>query len=178
MNFHEFILIGVLFQFFDINIGTFDVIPDFVGFLMIAYAFSRAKARYAKLGMWCAAMLSISSLVEVVWPSLLEDSVNLWLQILAIILGLVTILYFACIFSVSKDILQGEDSRFPIVFISVQLVVELFTSIGMHLSLGISEGLMIVVMVLLFGFYIYFIVFLWQRVKRERVLLEEVNGSS
>ena len=61
MNFHKLVLIGLLLQFFDINIVGIDIIPDFVGFIIIAYAFSKRKVRYAALGMYCSVILSIAS---------------------------------------------------------------------------------------------------------------------
>ena len=64
MNFHKLVLIGLLFQFLDINIDVVDIMPDFVGLIIVAYAFSKIKVRYAALGMYCSVLLSISSFIE------------------------------------------------------------------------------------------------------------------
>lgn len=173
MKFHELILIGLLFQFFDINFGAFDIIPDFIGFLIIVNAFSKVHAQYANLGMLCAALLSITSIIGMAQPKLFAPSASLSLQIFTILIGLLTILYLACIFSVSKEILRGEESMFPTLFISAQLIVQLFSSIGMHLDVNLYENFVIATSVLLFGFYIYFIVFLWKRKNKENALFNE-----
>lgn len=173
MKFHELILIGLLFQFFDINFGPIDIIPDFIGYLIIVNAFSKVKAQHAKLGMFSAALLSIPSIIGIVQPEFFAPSANLALQIASIFIGLLTILYIACIFSVSKEILHGEESLFPTLFISAQLLAQLFTSIGMHLAVDLYEGFLIFTSILLFGFYIYFIVFLWKRKNKENALFDE-----
>ncbi len=88
MNFHKLVLIGLLFQFLDINIGGIDIIPDFVGFIIIAYAFSKIKVPYAALGMYCSVILSISSFIEM-WQQTTSfyESTNLWVQIIVIVIG-------------------------------------------------------------------------------------------
>ena len=174
MNFHKLIIIGVLFQFFDINFGTFDIFPDFIGFIIIVYAFSKVEAQYAKLGTLCATVLAITSLMGLGLPEMFVPSANLALQIVTILNGLLTILYLACIFSVSKEILRGEESMFPTLYINLQLIFLLFSSVGMHFPVEVYEILVLLIGVLLFAFYIYFIIFLWKRKNKESALLDEV----
>lgn len=172
MNFHKLVLIGVLFQFLDINIGVIDIIPDFIGFIIIAYAFSKIKVPYAALGMYCSVLLSITAFLEMFQEKTqsfsVYEAVNLWVQILFIVIGLVDILYFACIFYVSNKIVKIENSIFPILFISAQILVQLFTSLGMHLPFNVLEGFIMSMLILFIFFYIYFVVFLWKRKNMEK----------
>lgn len=176
MNFHELILIGLLFQFFDINI-VIDIIPDFVGFIIIAYAFSKRKVPYAALGMYCSVILSIASFIEM-WQQTTSfyESTNLWAQIIVIIISSINILSIACIFYVSKEILKMDNGVFPKLFIGLQLFLHLFNTFAMHLP-GYELGLVsIVIMLILFFFYIYFVVFLWRRKNIEKNMCEEMNA--
>ncbi|MBD8032507.1 MULTISPECIES: hypothetical protein [Solibacillus] len=170
MNFHKLIIIGILFQFFDINFGTFDIFPDFIGFIIIVYAFSKVEAQYAKLGAICATVLAITSIIGIVQPEMFVPSTNLTFQIVAILNGLLSILYLSCIFSVSKEILRGEESMFPRLYISLLLLFQLFTYIGIHFAVDLYEIILLATNVLLFCFYIYFIVFLWKRKNKENRL--------
>ena len=182
MNFHKLVLIGLLFQFLDINIGVVDIMPDFVGLIIIAYAFSKIKVPYAALGMYCSVLLSISSFIEMFQEKTQTSSFyevgDLWMQILFIVIGLVDILYLACIFYVSNKIVKIESSVFPTLFISAQILVQLFTSFGMHLPFDVLEGLTISMLILFFFFYMYFIVFLWKRKNIEKKMYEEMQAES
>ena len=172
MNFHKLVLIGLLFQFLDLNIGRIDIIPDFVGFIIITYAFSKIKVPYAALGMYCSVILFISSFLEMFQEKTHTTSfygtVDLWLQIVFIVIGLVNILQIACVFYVSNKIVKIENSIFPTIFISAQILVQLFTSLGMHLPFDVLEEFVLSMLVLFFFFYIYFIVFLWKRKNIEK----------
>ena len=182
MNFHELILIGLLFQFFDINIVGIDIIPDFVGFIVITYAFSKIKVPYAALGMYCSVILFISSFLEMfqekTQTSSFYEAGDLWMQILFIVIGLVDILYLACIFYVSNKIVKIESSVFPTVFISAQILVQLFTSFGMHLPFDVLEGVTISMLLLFFFFYMYFVLFLSNRKNIEKKMYEEMQAES
>ena len=182
MDFHKLVLIGLLFQFLDINIDVVDIMPDFVGLIIVAYAFSKIKVRYAALGMYCSVILSISSFIEMFQEKTHTTSfygaVDLWMQILFIAIGLVDILQLACIFYVSNKIVKIESSVFPTVFISAQILVQLFTSFGMHLPFDVLEGFTISMLILFFFFYIYFVVFLWKRKNIEKKMYEEMQAES
>ena len=182
MNFHKLVLIGLLFQFLNINIDRIDLMPDFVGYIIIAYAFSKIKVRYAALGMYCSMILSISSFIEMfqekTHTTTFYGAVDLWLQIVFIVIGLLDILQLACIFYVSNKIVKIESSVFPTVFISAQILVQLFTSLGMHLPFDVLEGVTISMLILFFFFYIYFVVFLWKRKNIEKKMYEEMQAES
>ena len=101
MNFHKLILIGTIFIFFDINIGI-DFVPDFVGFIIVAYAFSKQNIPYATLGLSCSLLLTVSSFIEMFQVQTQSfyfyGYVELWMQLVYIVVGLINILYFASIF--------------------------------------------------------------------------------
>lgn len=178
MNFHKLILIGLLFQFLDINIGI-DLIPDFIGFIIIAYAFSKADVPYAALGMYCSIILSISSFIEMFLEKTqtfsLYEAVDLWVEILFIVVGLVNILYFACIFYVSNKIVKIENHIFPKVFIGAQILMQLFYSFGMHLPFNEFGYSLIPAAIVLLVLIIYFVVFLWKRKNIEKKMYEEMQ---
>ena len=179
MNFHELILIGLLFQFFDINIVGIDIIPDFVGFIIMVYAFSKRKVRYAKLGMYFSVILSIASFIEM-WQQTTSfyESTNLWAQIIVIVISSFNILYFACIFYVSKEILKMDNGIFPKLFIGLQLFLHLLNTFAMHFP-GYELGFVsIVIMLILLVLYIYFVVFLWKRKNIEKEMYEEIVPSN
>lgn len=182
MNFHKLVLIGLLFQFLNINIDRIDLMPDFVGYIIIAYAFSKIKVRYAALGMYCSVILSISSFIEMfqekTHTTTFYGAVDLWLQIVFIVIGLLDILQLACIFYVSNKIVKIESSVFPTVFISAQILVQLFTSLGMHLPFDVLEQFTISMLILFFFFYIYFVVFLWKRKNIEKKMYKEIQAES
>lgn len=177
MNFHKLILIGLLFQVFDINIVGIDIIPDFVGFIIMVYAFSKRTVRYAKLGMYCSLILSIASFIEI-WQQTISfyESTNLWAQIVVIVISSINILSIACIFYVSKEIVKMDNGVFPKLFIGLQLFLHLFNTFAMHLP-GYELGFVsIVIMLILLFFYIYFVVFLWKRKNIEKKMYEEMNA--
>ena len=182
MNFHKLVLIGLLLQFLDFNINSIDLIPDFVGFIIIAYAFSKVKVPYAALGMYCSVILSISSFMEMFQEKTQTTSfygaVDLWLQILFIVIGLIEILQLACIFYVSNKVVKIESSIFPTIFISAQILVQLFTSLGIHLHFDVLEGFIISMLILFFFFYMYFVIFLWRRKNIEKKMYEEMQAES
>ena len=182
MNFHKLVLIGLLFQFLDLNIGRIDIVPDFVGFIIITYAFSKITVPYATLGMYCSVILSISSFIEMfrekTQTTSLYEPVDLWMQLLLIVIGLVNILYFACIFYVSKEILKMDNDTFPKLFIGAQILMQLVVAFGMHLPLDEVGVFLIPIVFVLFFFYIYFVVFLWKRKNIEKKMYEEMQVQS
>lgn len=182
MNFHKLILIGLLFQFLDFNINSIDLVPDFVGFIIITYAFSKINVPYAALGMYCSVILFISSFLEMfqekTHTTTFYGAVDLWLQILFIAIDLVEILQLACIFYVSNKIVKIENHVFPTLFISAQLLVQLFNSFGMHLPFDVLEQFTISMLILFFFFYFYFVVFLWKRKNIEKKMYEEMQAES
>lgn len=182
MNFHKLVLIGFLFRFLDINIGVVDIVPDFVGFIIVAYAFSKIKVRYAALGMYCSVLLSISSFIEMFQEKAHTTSfygaVDLWLQIVLIVIGLIEILYLACIFYVSNKVVKIENSVFPTLFISAQILMQLVFAFGIHFPFDQAGIFLIPIVLILFFFSIYFVVFLWKRKNIEKKMYEEMQAES
>ena len=175
MNFHKLILIGTIFIFLDINIG-FDVVPDFVGFIIVAYAFSKINVPYATLGLSCSLLLMLSSFIEMFQVQTQSiyfyGYVNFWMQFVFIAIGLVTILYYACIFYVSNKMLKIENSIFPKVFIGAQILIQLFTTLGLYLPYDVLMSFTLLIFILYFFIYIYYFVFLWKRKNMEKGISE------
>ena len=179
MNFHKLVLIGLLFQFLDINISGIDIIPDFVGLIIIAYAFSKIKVPYAALGMYCSVILSVSSFIDI-WQQTTSfyESTNLWAQIMVIVISSINVLHFACIFYVSKESLKMENGLFPKLFIGSQIIMQLVSAFGMHFPFDEAGIFLIPIVFILFFFYIYFVVFLWKRKNIEKKMYEEMQAES
>lgn len=180
MNFHKRALIALLFQFVDINLGQFDILPDFIGYLIMVFAFSKLTIPYAKMGMYSAVLLSIQSFIELFQPKTqgiyLYEPVNLWLQVVMIVIGLLYIVYLACIFSISKEILQGETRNFPKLFIGMHILSLLLTSVGIHLNYDEVDDFVLIWLGIYLLFYIYFIGYLWRRKNREKSLEKKDRG--
>ena len=179
MNFHKLVLIGLLFQFLDFNISSIDLIPDFVGFIIVAYAFSKVKVPYAALGMYCSVLLSISSFMEMFQGKTQTTSfygaVDLWLQILFIVIGLIEILQLACIFYVSNKAVKIESSIFPTLFISAQILMQLVFAFGIHAPFDNAGIFLIPIVFIFFFFYMYFVIFLWKRKNIEKKMYKEMQ---
>ena len=179
MNFHKPILIGTLFIFFDLNIGI-DFVPDFIGFIIVAYAFSKINVPYATLGLSCSLLLTVFSFIEMFQVQTQSfyfyGSVDLWMQLVDIVIGLVNILYFACIFYVSNKMLKIENSIYPKVFIDTQILFQLFTRVGLHLPFDVFEDFMLVLFIPYFFIYIYIFVFLWKRKNIEKGIQSRSNS--
>lgn len=167
MNFHKRVLIGSAFHIFDFTIGFFDILPDFIGFLLIASAFSFYTTKEANQGMVLSFILVITSLIQLMIPipniGLTMAPFNGYIGILMIVVGALTILHFGYIFLVSNQILSNEDVKFPKMFMIVQLVnyallgfvVHVTSTVGLSISV-ISIGLSVLSM-------IYFFTVLMQR---------------
>lgn len=167
MNFHKRVLIGSAFHIFDFTIGFFDVLPDFIGFLLIASAFSFYSTKEANQGMVLSFVLVMTSLIQLMIPlpnmGLTMAPFDGYIGILMIVVGALTILHFGYIFLVSNQILSNEDVKFPNMFMIVQLVnyallglvAHVTSSVGLSISL-ISIGLSVLSMM-------YFFIVLIQR---------------
>lgn len=174
MNFHKRVLIGSIFHIFDFTIGFFDILPDFIGFLVIASAFSVHSTREANKGLILSLILVMTSLIQLMIPipnmGLTMPPFDGYLGVLMIIAGALTILHFGYIFIVSNQILSDQDAKFPKVFMIVQLVnfallglvVHVTSSVALTISL-LSIGLSVLSM-------IYFFIALIQRKNLENQL--------
>ncbi|MER2128956.1 hypothetical protein [Solibacillus sp.] len=165
MNFHKLVFIGLLFQFFDFKFGSFDIMPDFIEYVIVAYAFSKLDYRYAKEGFISALLLMIFSFFNIFNPSLLDINTgsNLF-TITSIVFGMLQIFYFACIFAVSNQIVQDSSRKFPTVFLAGIIIVNLIASLSIHLSVNLASTLVLLSMVAFFICYMYLFIFLWKRI--------------
>lgn len=180
MNFHKRILIGSIFIFLDFNLGWIDILPDFVGFIIAATAFSNLKWKYAQLGFNLSLTLSALSLVQVFFPQptdmLMMTDYNWTAELIGLAYGVFSLFYFASVFAVSKQILSGETSRFPSFFIGVQLLSLLWPVLFLHSSLSVAEPLGIILIVLTVIALIGYFIFFWRRKNMEQELIEESRG--
>ncbi|MCH7323385.1 hypothetical protein LZ480_16035 [Solibacillus sp. MA9] len=167
MNFHRRIVISMLFLFIDFNINGFDIIPDFIGYVIVAFAFSKLTVPYAAVGMYCAVPLMINSFVELFLPKTqglyLYEPVAFPMQVVQIAIGLLYIFYLACIFSVSKEIVPTKKSIFPKLFIGLHLLTQLLISVGIHLNINEVENYIPIWIFIYLLFYVFFFGFLWRR---------------
>ncbi len=94
--------------------------------------------------MYCSVILSISSFIEMfqekTHTTSFYEAVDLWMQILLIVIGLIDILHLACIFYVSNKIVKIENSVFPTLFISAQILMQLVSAFGMHFPFDYERG--------------------------------------
>lgn len=180
MNFHRWIFAGTILQFIDINIGIMDISPDILGFIVIAIAFANLKETYAQLGFYTAILLSVTSFAEIMYVHLTNGFVpftfNWTMAWVELISGSFQIILFACVFAVSKQIIKNETSRFPQVFLTIQLVLLLWPITLLH-STGNAVQFFSFVMVgvgvvLMIGYFI----FLWRRKNMEQELIEKSRG--
>lgn len=171
MNFHKLILIGMFFIVLDLNIDRFDIIPDFIGYFVIANAFSKVDMRESKIGMVAALVAAVLAFGPILYPmeptGLVILPYSLSLQIFSIVTGLLSLVVYISLFSVSKKIVH-EESRFPALFISMEMVIQLWTTFAILLPMEIVETVSIVIIVIGIGIYIYLIWFLSHRKNMER----------
>lgn len=171
MNFHKRVFIGALFQILDINIGTFDILPDFVGFLIVAYAFSKMNFPYASAGTIFSISLAALSVISIFRPFnmnlVMNPSYDLNMQLVSVAFGMLNIGYFACVFAVSKEIVRGDSSRFPQLFIGFELFAQLWTSLVIHVlgNVLLASGMFILMLSIIL--HIYFFIYIWKRKKLE-----------
>ncbi|WP_332646625.1 hypothetical protein [Lysinibacillus sp. 54212] len=174
MNFHKLVLIGV------VCIGI-ALIPDFIGLLIFARAFSKVDVPYAKLGMYCSILLSIYVFIEMFQVKnegvFFYETGNIWEQIIYVAISLIYILNYACIFYVSNEIVKIEKSIFPKIFIGAQILFLLVTELWMHLPIDIVAEYYFITIIPIIVFYIALIVFLWKRKNMERALYTEMPSS-
>lgn len=167
MNFHGRILIGMVFQFVDINLNGIDIIPDVIGFLIAVFAFSKVQVPYATMGMYCAVLLTVQAFFEIFQPkaqglSILEPT-SLWLQLMMSVMGLLYIVFLACIFNVSKELVHAKKSIFLKLFIGMHILTLLLISVGIHLNINEVDDYLPIWFGIYFLFYLYFCGFLWRR---------------
>lgn len=179
-NFHKWVVAGTLFIVIDINIGTIDMVPDVFGFILIAFAFKNVKWSYAQMGFYTALFLTVMSIVAMIYPSTINSSVPTlfswemaWVELIS---GTLFVLLFGCIFAVSKQIIPNDTSKFPKVFIAIQLMLLLWPIIFLHNTGSGIEMRNVLIFIPSIVMMIGIIVFLWRRKNMEQKLIEESRG--
>jgi hypothetical protein len=181
MIFHKNLFIGLLFIFIDINIGSFDIAPDMIGYIFIFNAFIKVAKPYAGLGLATTIILLGYNIVTVFsssnWMILYSEEVihyNFSQQLFQIVLGATSIVNYACMFAVSHAIMPIKSKKLPGVFISLLLLLELVSAFFYYLT---PEELLLVFVPLAIMFFITYIVFLHFLWKRSKVEPSKVRPS-
>lgn len=141
-KFHKRWIIGLLFIFLDINIFI-DLLPDFVGWYMIALAFAKAKGTAARWGHWGAVIASILSIPLVLngIATLPESDMPLWLNTILSIRPFAEFLAFAAFFLISDELLERQkQSIFSYVFLIYLLVWLLWQHLYKHFLPDTAEN--------------------------------------
>ena len=174
MIFHKHLFIGLLFVFIDINIETFDIVPDIIGYLFILNAFIKVGTRYAGLGVATTILLLVGSVISLFSPPELTLvfgdvtlSYNLPQQIIGLVLGIATILNYACMFAVSNLLMPIKETFLPKFLITMLILYELVVSFIYYLSTDEILIIMVVLGIIIFLTHIPFLIFLWRRSKME-----------
>lgn len=168
MNFHKLVFIGLIYQFFDFDINGFDILPDFIEYAIVAYAFAKLNYRYAKVGKLTSLLLMILSFISIFTPEVIEStSASLAFTVSGTLFVVMNIFYFACIFAVSNQLVQDSSRKFPKVFIALLILTSFSVSLAVHLPVNAGNTLLLVTLgVSLIG-YIYLFVFIWKRIAFE-----------
>ena len=174
MIFHKHLFIGLLFVFIDINIETFDIVPDIIGYLFILNAFMKVGTRYAGLGATTTILLLIGSVISFFSTPeltlLFGDEIlsyKLPQQIIGLVLGIATILNYACMFAVSNLLIPIKETFLPKFLITMLILYELVVSFIYYLS---TDEILIIISafgIIIFLTHIPFLIFLWRRSKME-----------
>ena len=185
MIFHKHLFIGLLFVFIDINIETFDIVPDIIGYLFILNAFMKVGTRYAGLGATTTILLLVGSVISFFsTPELTlmfgdeTLSYNLPQQIIGLILGIATILNYACMFAVSNILIPIKDTFLPKFLITMLILYELTISFIYYMS---SDEILLVIGalgIIIFLTHIPFLIFLWRRSKMEPMKPLPLNNNN
>lgn len=176
MIFHKHLFIGVLLVFIDINIGTFDIVPDIIGYLFILNAFMKVATQYAGLGVATTIILLVGSVISLFSPPefslLFSDetlSYSLPQQLIGLVLGIATIINYACMFAVSNTLIPIKETFLPKFLIMLLIIYELAVSFIYYLSGDEILLIFIGLGILIFLTHIPFLLFLWRRSKMEPI---------
>ena len=174
MTFHKYLFIGVLIVFIDINIEWFDILPDAIGYVFIFNAFLKVAKPYAALGLVTTVILLGHSIVAFFSPSdlmlLFSEEIlhyNFTQQLFQLVVGVTSIVNYACMFAVSNAIMPITNKKLPGIFITLLLLLELALSFVYYLT---PDELLLVLLplsIMIFITYIVFLTFLWKRSKVE-----------
>lgn len=162
-KFHSRWISGFWLIFIDFNVGI-DIFPDFIGWFLIATAFSNVKVTGAKWGMIASIVAGISAIPLVV-PLQFGD-LPTWLIVMQTVRSAGEFLAFAAFFVVSDYLLRREKKS---IFEKVLLIFLLFNftwgHVFMHFNRNSAETLAVFLGVLGFVLTIIFFVKLYSRRK-------------
>lgn len=133
-KFHRRWIWGFLFIFLDINIFI-DWLPDFIGWIFIAAAFSEGKGEAAAWGKWSAVVAAGLSMPLVFQgiSALPESEIPVWLHVIYFALPFAEFLAYAAFFMISNTLLERRRrSIFSHVFLGFLLVWMLWQHVYMH----------------------------------------------
>ncbi|KGR84362.1 hypothetical protein [Lysinibacillus odysseyi] len=185
-KFHGRWVTGFILIFLDINI-LIDLLPDFIGWMLIGAAFSEGKGEAAAWGKWSAIVASVLSMPLVLqgFSTLPQGSdIPMWLQIIYFALPFAEFLAYAAFFIVSDQLLERQKrSRFSIIILGYLLIWILWQHVNMHFVLEDAEittlFLGLTGIVLMFCFFINIIVRHkeWKRKQLDSRLMTEITES-
>lgn len=162
-KFHSRWISGFWLIFIDFNVGI-DIFPDFIGWFLIATAFSNVKVTGAKWGMIASIVAGISAIPFVV-PLQLGD-LPTWLVVMQTVRSAGEFLACTAFFVVSDCLLRREKkSIFEKVLLIYLLLNFTWVHVFMHFDKGSGEALAVLLAVLGFVLMISFLVELYSRRK-------------
>lgn len=172
INFHKWVLIGLLFILLDIWIFV-DILPDFLGVFFLAYAFAKAEGTNAKWGFWCAVVLGL-----LLMPSVLEDVATTpekylpaWVFMINNVIPYLYIFVYAAVFFVSSERVGEEKiGKLAVIFITLQMLIVTWGIVFLHIPYPILQQLnifIVLTVVISAVLYIACIVRFWKRIKLE-----------
>ncbi|WP_342527930.1 hypothetical protein MKY84_04075 [Chryseomicrobium sp. FSL W7-1435] len=171
MNFHKRVLLGSLVVVFDFNIDRIDVLPDVLGFFLIATAFDSVKTREALIGKTISLVLAIISFILLftrLQPIGFPVLYSLYPVLVESIVGALIILQLAYVFIVSTQRLPELGTGIPKVFLGAQLFIYAATGLTPHFTTSDAGSWVIGLLVISIICYIYYFGFLWKRKSFER----------
>lgn len=141
-KFHSHWILGFFFILLDINI-LIDWVPDFIGWIIIAAAFSKgsdATAGWGKWGAILAAVLSVPLVLQSV-ATLPESDIPLWLDVIFFARQFAEFTAYAAFFIISDELLErNKQSLFSYVFLGYLLVWMLWQHLYMHFEPNDAEN--------------------------------------
>ena len=162
-KFHSRWISGFWLIFIDFNVGI-DIFPDFIGWFLIAAAFSNVKVPGAKWGMIASIVAGISA-IPFVFPLQYGD-LSSWLVVMRAVLAAGEFLAFAAFFVVSDYLLRREKkSIFEIVLLIFLLLNFTWGHVFMHFGRNSADTLAVFLAVSGFVLMISFLVELYSRRK-------------
>jgi hypothetical protein len=181
MNFYGKLLAGYLLIYFDFFIETYDMIPDFIGYIIIVSGFMKVLHPLKTLGVISASILSIGSFIDqYTWITSPFDNpvmLSAGSSIVGIVLTIVTtgfyLLLIGLIIVITKDIFPYKSLLAPKTFFMFTLLIDLLLSFTMLSGEVVSEELTWLIVISGVIIQIWFFVFLWRQHQLQNTPLEQ-----